>query len=201
MGILFNRRTANGGITNRRFLPAIDFHKKFIKKLSRSVDEIHRVAGKREFRRMLTEDKKSGVTRDEIHGNLQELINKRYLKRRDARKVALEMGLKGKKRITFKGPQSSREPHKIETSHQVEATVVEEKPKNNVFLLNEFRDARAQKIQEPENKAAEKLQFGAFRNPSTGRTASSDVGTRARTVWDVLDRNKIEQSEEEDKAA
>jgi hypothetical protein len=206
MGILFNRKGSNGVIINKKYLPAKDLYKKDIKEISSHIG-IYKTAGKREFRKMLTDNKQGGVTREEMHDTLQKLIGEGYItSTSQARKIASDIGLKEKRFLKFKklhdylrsenqnkaaGSKIEKQPaEEKRPAHQASCSPSQSLAQRDPKEIQSAKPSRPLGQDAPVSNApalAERLR--TFRNPSTGRTASSGTDGKPKSIWSLLDRS------------
>ncbi|MDO8240942.1 MAG: hypothetical protein Q7T51_03125 [Candidatus Moranbacteria bacterium] len=205
MGILFNRKSAAGFTTNKKFLAANELHRKDIKEISRNVG-IHKIAGQHEFKKMLTESRHGGVTRDEIHDNLQKLIGEGYIKTTSqARGIASDLGLKGRSLLKFKNLHNYLRSERAVVGKSVEMTGGNNEALHKEVVSNNNHPAIKSNLGPiiPEKKivqpsAPTNLQFKSFQNPSVGMTEGFEVSNgRPKSVWDILNKSRVHESEDE----
>ena len=95
MGILFNKKSDTGAVVNRRMIKDHDLSRGDIRAVAKQAS-FARGATRRQFKEMLTQAQHGGLTRDEVHTGLQDMIRSGDLTRHKAAHVAKRLGLERK---------------------------------------------------------------------------------------------------------
>lgn len=198
MGILFNRKTAGGAIINKKYLADKDIHNKDIRELSRNIG-IYKSAGQHEFKKMLMRDQRGGLTRDELHKDLQELIGKKYItSTSQARKIATELGLKGKRFLRF--DKLSKYTQKQKIAEAQNSKKPDEKIQQNPNIYKAFHSA-PNHPSESVHPMTEKFQFKSFQNPTMSANKSADNISKPKNIWEILNKSKISRADDQNNKA
>lgn len=106
MGILFNKKSGSGAMVNRRLIKDHDLTKRDIRSVTKQVS-FAKGSAQRKFKDMLTHAQHGGLTREEVHEGLHEMIEGGYIRGHKAIEVARELGLNRKDLRRFEGRSES----------------------------------------------------------------------------------------------
>ncbi len=192
MGLLFNRKSSLNGkrqFNNNRYVKRIadaEITKYDIHHISKEVGLNHPGA-RHHLAQMLKKDQIGGLTREEVHNDLQTLIAEGYVTKNKAREVAKELGLRDKRFRKFKDLSELRYEN---GSKEMEAPTEKSERKIVSISFNRQEEARNANIeQEKAAKDGEKkltTQLAANKSKLPGQNIYSNNQNKSKSIYSLL---------------
>lgn len=162
MGLLFNRKTSLDGKFQhssnifRKRIADKDINRWNIRDVSKELGFTH-VGARTKFKEMLTKAQRGGLTREEVHGGLQDMIGQGYVTEKQAMRMAKELGLKRKSLRYFKDMSEMKRIAEKEENLNANAQRTSLREDNRHIPMQEMERSTLAKAEEepPEDETSE----------------------------------------------